>query len=214
MTTRLPHTQRSDARDNRDRILDAARAVFVADGLDVPIREIARRAEVGPATLYRHFPTKETLVAEAFTDQMLACRSIVDEGLADPDPWHGFCVAVEKLCELQARDHGFTAAFMSNFPHAMDFAAIRTASLTAAAELIRRAKKTGHLRPDIVPDDLILMIMANNGIHATTPAARVAASRRFAALMIQAFHASAATEPLPPVPRLMPGVTLRRKPAS
>ncbi|MFE3442608.1 TetR/AcrR family transcriptional regulator [Nocardia sp. NPDC059180] len=208
MTTHLTHTLRSDARDNRERILDAARAVFVTDGLDVPIREIARRAEVGPATLYRHFPTKEMLVAEAFTDQMLACRSLVDEGLADSDPWHGFCLAVEKLCELQARDHGFTAAFMSAFPRAMDFTAIRTSSLTGAAELIRRAKDTGRLRPDIVLDDLILMIMANNGIHADTPAARIAASRRFAALMIQAFQTPPEPSPLPPVPRLVPAVSV------
>ena len=58
VTDRLPHTLRSDALDNRERILDAARAVFAAEGLDVPMREIARRAGVGPATLYRHFPTK------------------------------------------------------------------------------------------------------------------------------------------------------------
>ncbi|MEU7145003.1 helix-turn-helix domain-containing protein [Nocardia sp. NPDC046473] len=204
MTTRLPHTLRSDARDNRERILDEARAVFVTDGLDVPIREIARRAGVGPATLYRHFPTKELLVAEAFTDQMLACRSLIDDGLADPDPWHGFCRTLENLCELQARDHGFTAVFMSTFPHAMDFAAIRTSSLSGAAELIRRAKDSGRLRPEIVLDDLILMIMANNGIQADTPAARVAASRRFAALLIQAFQVSPVSAPLPPVPRLMP----------
>lgn len=164
------------------------------------MREVARRAGVGPATLYRHFPTKEVLVAQAFTDQMLACRSLVEDGLADPDPWHGFCHAIEQLFELQARDHGFTAAFMSTYPHALDFAAIRTASLTAAAELIRRAKDTGRLRPDIMLDDLILMIMANNGIQATTPAARLAATRRFAALMIQALQVSPGSAPLPPLP--------------
>lgn len=43
--------------------------------------------------------TKETLVAEAFTHQMLAWRSILDEGLAAPEPWHGFCLVIEKLCE-------------------------------------------------------------------------------------------------------------------
>ncbi|WP_405495773.1 TetR/AcrR family transcriptional regulator [Nocardia sp. NBC_00511] len=209
MTTRLPHTLRSDARDNRERILDQARAVFVAEGLEVPMREIARRAEVGPATLYRHFPTKELLVAAAFTDQMLACRTLVDEGLADPDPWQGFCHTVEQLCELQARDHGFTAAFMAAYPHAMDFTAIRTASITGAAELIRRAKATGRLRADVGIDDLILMIMANNGINAGTQAARLAASRRFAALMIQAFRASPAAVPLPPVPRLAPAMPRR-----
>ncbi|WP_025350383.1 TetR/AcrR family transcriptional regulator [Nocardia nova] len=204
MTTGSTHILRSDARDNRARILEAARAVFVAEGLDVPLRTIARRAEVGPATLYRHFPTKELLVAEAFTDQMLACKSILDEGLADPDPWNGFCRAVERLCALYARDRGFTAAFMAAFPHAMDFAAHRTASLTAAAELLRRAKAAGRMRPDVVLDDLILMIMANNGIHAASPQARVAAARRFAALMIDAFRASPDSTPLPPVPLLTP----------
>jgi AcrR family transcriptional regulator len=52
----LPQTLRSDALDNRERILGAARAVFAAEGLNVPMREIARRAGVGPATLYRRFP--------------------------------------------------------------------------------------------------------------------------------------------------------------
>ncbi|GAA2130713.1 TetR/AcrR family transcriptional regulator [Actinomadura napierensis] len=200
MTARLPRNLRSDARDNRDRILNATRSAFVTDGLDVPIREIARRAEVGPATVYRHFPTKDMLVAEAFTDQMLAWRSILDEGLADPDPWHGFCVTVEKLCELQARDRGFITAFKSAFPRAMDFAANRSSSLTSAAELMRRAKGTGRLRPDAVLDDLILVIRANDGIRASTPPAGIAASRRFAALMIQAFQASPAPSPLPPLP--------------
>jgi AcrR family transcriptional regulator len=190
LTARLPHNRRSDARDNRARILSAVRAAFVTDGLDVPIRKIARRAEVGPATVYRHFPTKEMLVGEAFTEQMLAWRSTMDAGLADPDPWRGFRLTVEKLCELQARDHGFTAAVKSVFPRAMDFAAMRTSWLTSAAELIRRVKDTGRLRPDVALDDLILMIMANDGIHASTPAARIAASRRFATLMIQAFQAT------------------------
>jgi AcrR family transcriptional regulator len=192
VTARLPRNQRSDARDNRDRILDAARAVFMTDGLDVPIREIARRAEVGSATVYRHFPTKETLLAEAFTDQTLAWRSIMDEGLADPDPWRGFRCVVAQLCDLQARDHGFTAAFKSAFPRAMDFAALRASSLTAAAELIRRAKDTGRLRADVNLDDVVLMITANGGIHASAPAARIAASRRFAALIIRACQATGA----------------------
>lgn len=206
MTDRLPHSLRSDARDNRERILDAARAVFAADGLDAPMREIARRAGVGPATLYRRFPTKELLVAEAFGDQMRACQTIVDEGLAAPDPWRGFRTVIERVCELHARDRGFTAAFMATFPHAVDFGAIRAYSLRSFAELVRRAKDAGALRPDFVLDDLILVLMANSGIDAASPAARVAASRRFAALAIQAFQATPVAAPLPPSPRLAPPV--------
>ena len=84
VTDRLPHALRSDARDNRELILDAARRAFAAEGLDVPMREIARRAGVGPGTLYRRFPTKEMLVTEAFTDEMCACHAIVERGAGRP----------------------------------------------------------------------------------------------------------------------------------
>jgi AcrR family transcriptional regulator len=204
MTDRSPHTLRSDARDNRELILDAARALFAAEGLNVPMREIARRAGVGPATLYRNFPTRQTLVTEALAGQMHACRAIVDDALADPDPWHGFCLVIERICELHARNRGFTAAFMSAFPNAMDFAADREYALRSIAGLARRARDAGHLRPDFVLDDLILVLMANSGIRAASPPAAVAASRRFAALAIQAFQASAEASPLPPAPRLAP----------
>ncbi|SDH42566.1 DNA-binding transcriptional regulator, AcrR family [Sinosporangium album] len=202
MTIRLPHSLRSDARDNRERILAAARTMFAEQGLDVAMREIARRAEVGPATLYRHFPTKEALVTDVFTEQMAACTAIVDEGLADPDPWRGFCRVIERVCELHALDRGFTAAFLSAFPRAIDFAADRERALGKVAELARRAKAGGKLRPDFVLDDLIMVLMANGGIRTTSPAAAVAASRRFAALLIQGMRAEPAVPLLPPAVRL------------
>ena len=188
----MPNSLRSDALDNRERIVDAARTVFAAEGLNVPMREIARRAGVAPATLYRRFPTKQILATEVFADQMRSCHAIIDEGLADPDPWHGFGLVIEKICELHARNQQFTTAFMSAFPHAIDLAADREYTVNSAAELARRAKGTGHLRPDFVLDDLILVLTANRGIHATSMAARVAASRRFASLAIQELRSSPA----------------------
>ncbi|MEH1166523.1 helix-turn-helix domain-containing protein [Micromonospora sp. CPCC 205539] len=210
MTDRLPHALRSDALDNRERILEAARAVFAVDGLDVPMREVARRAGVAPATLYRRFPTKEMLVTEAFAEQMYACRAVVDEGLADLDPWRGFCLVIEKMCELHARDRGFTAALISTFPNAVDFDARREYALRAIGELARRAKEAGRLRTDFVLDDVILVLMANSGIHATSPTTQVTASRRFAALAISAFQASPDVSPLPPVARLAPPASVSR----
>ncbi|MEV5710444.1 helix-turn-helix domain-containing protein [Actinoallomurus sp. NPDC052274] len=204
MTDRLPHSLRSDALDNRERILDAARALFAAEGLNVPMREIARRAGVGPATLYRRFPTKQMLVTEAFMDEMRACHAIVDEGCADPDPWRGLCFVIERICELHARNRGFTDAFMSTIPDGMNLAAGRDRTLNSISVLARRAKDAGRLRSDFVLDDLILMLMANRGIRAVSMAAQVTASRRFAALVIQAFQASGKHSPLPPVARLAP----------
>jgi len=193
---------RSDARDNRGRILAVARLAFAAEGLDVPIREIARRAEVGVATVYRHFQTKEALLSEAFAEQMASCSAIVEEGLAAGDPWSGFRLVIEKLMELHALDRGFARAFTSQLPQAVDFAAERDRTLRALLELVRRAKEAGPLRRDFVLEDISLALMANEGIRAESPEMRVAASRRFAALMLQAFQADPVLTPLPPPVRL------------
>jgi hypothetical protein len=91
----------------------------------------------------------------------------------------------------------------------MDFAAERDHTVSSIAELAHRAKAAGHLRPDFVLDDLVLVIMANRGIQATSPAARVAASRRFAALVIQAFQTSPTHSPLPPAARLASAAPLK-----
>ncbi|ROO90814.1 TetR family transcriptional regulator [Actinocorallia herbida] len=191
---------RSDARDNRARILAVARAAFAVDGIEVPIREIARRAEVGVATVYRHFPTKEALLAEAFAEQMASCAAIVAEGAAADDPWHGFCLVIERLMAVHALDRGFARAFTAGLP--AEFAAAHDRTLHLLADLVRRAKETGSLRRDFVLEDVSLALMANEGIRAETPGMRAAASRRFAALMIRSFQADPVLAPLPPAVRL------------
>ncbi|MFE4059804.1 TetR/AcrR family transcriptional regulator [Streptomyces sp. NPDC059096] len=205
MTDRLPHPPlRADALDNRARILSAARALFAAEGPNVPMREIARHAGIAPATLYRRFPTKQTLVAEAFAEEVRACHAIVEEGLADPDPWRGFCRVIEKTCELHAHNQGFTEAFLSGLPRTAEFSEGRAYMLRSLAELADRAQSTGRLRADFVLDDLVLVLLTNRGIRAASAAAHVSASRRFAALMIQAFQTSPERPPLPPAARLAP----------
>jgi AcrR family transcriptional regulator len=191
MTDHVPHTLRSDALDNRERILAAARAVFAAEGLQAPIREVARRAGVGPATLYRRFPTKELLVTAAFADELRACHAILDEGLADPDPGRAFRRVIERLYEQHARNRGFVAAFVSAFPGAVDLAADRAIALGSLAELVRRAQEAGHVRAGVSVDDVVLMLLANRGLRAGSTAARLAASQRFAALTIHALQAPA-----------------------
>jgi AcrR family transcriptional regulator len=206
VTDRLPHLLRSDAQENRDRVLAAARSLFSERGLDVPIREIARRAGVGPATLYRRFPTKQALIDLAFAHEVKQCREIVRDAWADQDPWRGMCSVIHGLAELNARNQGFVDAFMTALPGAVDFAAHRADLLRMIAELCRRAKQTGALRPDFVLDDLILVLMAGRGLSAAPPDVRLAAARRFAALILEALHASPTTATLPPPARVAPAV--------
>ncbi|MFI5956378.1 TetR/AcrR family transcriptional regulator [Cryptosporangium sp. NPDC051539] len=190
---------RADARDNRERIVEVARVMFARDGLDVPIREIARRASVGPATVYRHFPTKEALLTAAFADEMALCSDIVEEGLAVCDPWDGFAFVIARLLEVHALNRGFSRAFTSE---PAGLGAERDRSLRGMLELIRRAKDAGALRADFVLEDAILVLMANEGIRADSPQQQAAASRRFAALMLQSFRPDPGGAPLPPPVRL------------
>lgn len=193
---------RSDARYNRQRILGSARAAFAANGLNVSMTGIARRAGVGIATLYRHFPAKSDLVIEVFSDQITECVAVIDHALADPDPWHGFRTVIEKLCAMQAADRGFTTVFLASVPDVTAFERERVRAENAFAELARRAKAVGKLRPDFVRDDLTLVMMANSGVSADSEEDALAASRRLAAYLIQAFQADPERLPLPPVPRL------------
>ncbi len=194
---------RSDARDNRERILAAARLAFAGEGLDVPIREIARRAQVGAATVYRHFPTKEALLSAALADRMTLCSSVVEEGLAAADPWDGFCQVVDTLIRVHAvDDRGFSRAVTARLPAAAGAAADRDRTLRLFARLVERAKKTGFLRADFELEDLVFALMANEGIRAESLRTREAASRRVAALMIQSFQAHPVAAPLPPAVRL------------
>jgi AcrR family transcriptional regulator len=193
---------RSDARDNRERILAVARASFAAEGVDVPIRVIARRAGVAAATVYRHFGTKEALLSEALAQQTATCAAIVEEAAAEEDPWRGFSLLVEKIMEMHALDRSFARAFASRLPEAVHFGAERDRVLRMLLELVRRTKEAGRLRADFVLEDFSLALMANEGIRAETPEMRAAASRRFAALMLQSFRAEPSPLPLPPPVRL------------
>ncbi|MET9552535.1 helix-turn-helix domain-containing protein [Streptomyces sp. NPDC006645] len=190
-------TLRADAQHNRDRILEVAREAFTTQGTDVPLTTIARRAGVGPATLYRRFPTRASLVSEAFAEQLSLCASVLDDALADPDPWHGLCTVIEKVCAMQATDRGFTAAFFAEFPDTVDYQRERARAEDILGELVRRAKATGQLRADFDPADITLLLLANSGVVGESRQISQAASRRLVAYLLQSFGPDHA-EPLPP----------------
>jgi len=195
---------RRDAARNRERIVEAAQEVFCQQGLQAPIEEVARRAGVGVATLYRRFPTRSDLIASAFATKMQDYADATDLALADPDPWAGFCWYVERLCEMQADDHGFTDILTMTFPMSHDHQEVRDQVFRRFIELVKRAKKTGRLRSDFTTEDLPLILMANAGVLAATSHAAPDSWRRLVALLLQALEAPArGTLPPPPTPSQM-----------
>ena len=192
---------RSDAEDNRVRILAAARLAFTAGGPSVPVREVARHAGVGLATVYRHFPTKQALSAAAFADEMTLCTSIVDAGLAAADPWDGLSTAIEDLVAAHGGDPRMRTV-TAQLSRSSEFSADRDRNVQGLLELIRRAKASGDLRADIVLEDVVLAMQAGHGIRAGSAAAQKAAVRRLAALIVRSFRADPGAAPLPPAVRL------------
>lgn len=196
---RCPSRLRSDAERNRDRIVDAARELYAHEGLGASMAEVARRAGVGIATLFRRFPTREDLVAVAFAEAMDAFADAVAEAMADPDPWHGFTTFIEQVCQMQAADRGFAGVLTTTFPAAEALEAKRAEAYEGFEELISRAKAAGRLRRDFHPEDLVVLLMANTAVIAATRETAPEAWRRLVAYMLQAFAADR-TQPLPPAP--------------
>ncbi|HWL77496.1 helix-turn-helix domain-containing protein [Microbacterium sp.] len=190
----MAQKRRSDAQDNRRRILAAARSLLTTQSLDVTMRAVARAAGVGPATLYRHFPTKQDLIEAVFDENVRACERIVADGLADPDPVRGFTQAVTGLVVHNLANRGFVEAFMATVPDRDWFAAHRRRLLAQLMELAGRAQARGTLRRDLTASDLVLALLAVRGLSALPRDQRDAAARRYAELTLDAFRASSHPE--------------------
>jgi AcrR family transcriptional regulator len=142
---------RADAARNRARVLEVAYDTFAAEGLSVPIDEIARRAGVGAGTVYRHFPTKEALFQAVIEDRM---QHLVDDGhalLESAGPGEALFVYLRSLVlQWGAADRGLVDA-LAGF--GIDVAAAapnaEDAFLAMLDELLRAAQQAGTARPDI-----------------------------------------------------------------
>ncbi|MGW7252650.1 TetR/AcrR family transcriptional regulator [Streptomyces sp. NPDC054834] len=149
---------RADALRNRERIVAAAREMFVEFGPDVPLDEIARRAGVGNATVYRNFPDRDALVREVVCSVIDRTVRAAEEALAETGD------AFEALARFThtAADERISAlcpmvstTFDQNHP---DLEAARQRVEQIVEEVMDRAKTAGQLRPDVGAGDLLLAV--------------------------------------------------------
>jgi AcrR family transcriptional regulator len=154
-----PKPLRSDARRNRERLLEVARAAFAADGLSVPLDEIARRAGVGPGTLYRHFPAKEDLFEAVLQDRM---QSLADEARAlhdAQDPGEALLGFIDRLIAEAALKRDLVDALTSAGAELSAGLAGLGAQIRGGIDgLLVRAQARGGIRDDIGVDDLMTII--------------------------------------------------------
>jgi len=142
---------RADAARNRARVLEVAYETFAAEGLSVPIDEVARRAGVGAGTVYRHFPTKEALFAAVIQDRM---RRLVDDGhalLKSEGPGEALFTFLRSIVlQWGATDRGLVDA-LAGFGIDIAGAApeAEDAFLAVLGELLRAAQQAGTARQDV-----------------------------------------------------------------
>ncbi|MFD5552436.1 TetR/AcrR family transcriptional regulator [Streptomyces sp. NPDC127068] len=175
---------RADALRNRERIVVAAREMFVEDGPQVRIDEIARRAGVGNATVYRHFPDRRALVHGVVCHVFQNISQLAEAALADErDPFAALCTFVHEsvdvrtsaLCPMLADD------FDVDHPTLVE---TRNRIEKLVGALLERAKESGQLRPDIAVTDLLLAV---GQLTRPLPGRDAASSRSFAQRQLQVF---------------------------
>jgi AcrR family transcriptional regulator len=154
---------RADAARNRARVLEIAYETFAAEGLGVPIDEIARRAGVGAGTVYRHFPTKEDLYRAVVEDRI---RRITDDGralLATEGPAEAlFTFLRSMVLQWGATDRGLSEALAGlGIDVKASMPEVEEDFLGVLGELLRAGQKAGAVRRDVeVPDVKALMVGA------------------------------------------------------
>jgi AcrR family transcriptional regulator len=202
VTNPAPAPRRADAQRNYCALQRAARDVFAERGIDAPLDEIAHRAGIGNATLYRHFPTRCDLVVAVFTEQMEEYAAAVQTAAAAEDPWLGFRSYVTTICEIQAGNRGLADLLTTTSISSPHLDALRSSSRRNLIRVVRRAQRAGALRADFSPQDVVLIMMANAGVVRRTVDHAPDSSARLVSLILDGLAASAATNgPAPPKER-------------
>jgi AcrR family transcriptional regulator len=148
--------RRADAQRNMETLLKAALAVFAKSGVDAPVREIADKAGVGVATLYRHFPQRSDLIVAVFRQEVDACAGAAAELAAKYPPTEALSRWMLRFTEFVAAKRGLATALHSGDPAYEVLPAYYDGKLRPALEsLLANAVAAGEIKAGVAPGDLL-----------------------------------------------------------
>jgi AcrR family transcriptional regulator len=152
--------QRADAKRNRERILESARDAFAAHGADTQMDEVARLAGVGVGTVYRHFPTKESLLGELVRQKMERMTDNTRAGLArDGEPFAVFADVLRENAGIASGNAAIQYAMLGAGEGVWEYAGVAQAELIGLTEqMITRAQRAGTMRPDVTAMDIPMLM--------------------------------------------------------
>ncbi|MFJ7216084.1 TetR/AcrR family transcriptional regulator [Amycolatopsis sp. NPDC098790] len=143
----MTRPKRADARRNEKTLLDAAAAVFVASGVDAPVRDIAAKAGVGMGTIYRHFPTRADLIVAVYRHQVEACADAGPALLETASSPHAALAEwIDLFVDFLVTKHGLAGVLQGD-----GFASLHAYFLDrlvpVCAQLLEAAELTAKVRP-------------------------------------------------------------------
>ncbi|MGC1209485.1 MAG: helix-turn-helix domain-containing protein [Ornithinimicrobium sp.] len=187
----------AEAARNDEKILDAARRVFLADPTR-PIAAVASEAGVGISALYRRYPSKEVLLRELAADGLARFNTELERALASAgDAWTIYCDCLQRV--LEGRSQALAQRLAGTFTPTPALYDLSVSTGDRYAELHQRTQRAGALRPDVTTADVVLLLEMLSVIDMPGPGGGDALRRRYLTLMLQSLHASN-TQPLPTPP--------------
>jgi len=155
-----PRKPRADALRNRERVLEAATAVFSQGGTEAGLEAVARRAGVGIGTLYRHFPTREALYEAVYRREVDQLLDLARQLAAAHRPAEALRRWMQALVDFVATKKGMGAALALAAHKPPDLMAYSAARLhEAIGMLLRPMIEAGEIRSDIGPEDLLITVV-------------------------------------------------------
>ncbi|MFI0576275.1 TetR/AcrR family transcriptional regulator [Streptomyces tendae] len=154
MTSPKPRAKRADAARNRDQLLEVATRVLASPGAETSLRAIAREAGVGIGTLYRHFPTRESLVEAVYRDQVVRLTKGAQDLLAGEAP----AVAMRRWMDLFGNWIATKNGMLDTLPALIESGAVghartRDELLDAISTILDAGRAAGDLRPDVTAEE-------------------------------------------------------------
>jgi AcrR family transcriptional regulator len=189
---------RADARRNRLAVIAAAKKLFADQGLDAQMPDVAKAAKVGVGTVYRHFPTKDDLIAALVAERFQRLADKAREGLESRDAWDGVADFIRFSAQLQADDRGLCEV-MGSRPELMDTAA-RAAGLPDLCEqLVKRAQRSGGLRRDLAWEDIPMIACGLGRITQATAGPATGRWPRLVEIILDGLRAPGSAKLPPPL---------------
>ncbi len=190
--------RRRDYEDTSAAILEATGAAFAEKGTGLSIREIADRAGVAPATLYRHFPSREALLQAVFEDRVSIYASAIESAQAIEDPAEAFRATIRSIVELQAHDRSFREIVGAREASPLDDEVLMRFG-SALLEALAGARAAKVLRADVTDEDIMLLLAATERIARPVGGESAAALERFVELALDGLCAERRTPTAAPL---------------